>query len=252
MDVALTIDVEGDFGTRDLRGVDEALPRLLDALDARGARATLFVVGEVARARPAALRDAARRGHAVASHGMTHRALSRCAPAARRAELADSRRAIEDAAGAPCEGFRAPYFDLPRDLGPLLEEAGYRWSSSKAPFSPVAGYRHLLQTGAAHRLAGSAVREFPVPGMLGLPIPEGLSWRRLFGPLARLASAPPRVFYLHTYELLDGAVRSAHPPWMRPFMAVARGRAAEAILWRAVDAWAAAGARFVALPGGAP
>ena len=55
MDVALTLDVEGDFGTSDLRGVDEVLPRLLDALDARGLCATLFVVGDVARARPAVL-----------------------------------------------------------------------------------------------------------------------------------------------------------------------------------------------------
>lgn len=251
-DVALTLDVEGDFGTGDLRGVDEVLPRLLDALAERSVRATLFVVGEVARARPAAIRDAARRGHVVASHAMTHTALSRCSPAAQRAELADSRAAIEDVTGAPCDGFRAPYFDLPRGLGPVLEATGYRWSSSKAPFSPVAGYRHVAQTRAPHALEGSGVREFPVPGMLGLPIPEGLSYRRLFGPLARWATRPPRVFYLHPYELLERVDRFALPRWMRPFMAVGQGRRAEETLWRALDAWRGAGARFVALSAGAP
>lgn len=250
--IALTLDVEGDFGTSALRGVDEALPRLLDALDERSVRATLFVVGEVARARPAAIRDAAGRGHVVASHAMTHRALSRCSPAAQRAELGDSRAALEDITGAPCEGFRAPYFDLPRGLGPALEEAGYRWSSSKAPFSPVAGYRHVAQTRAPHTLEGSGVREFPVPGMLGLPIPEGLSYRRLFAPLARWATRPPRVFYLHPHELLDRVDGYALPRWMRPFLAVGEGRRAGETLWGAVDAWRRAGARFVTLPAGAP
>lgn len=251
MDVALTLDVEGDFGTRDLRGVDEVLPRLLDALDARALPATLFVVGDVARRRPAVIRDAARRGHAVASHAMTHPALSRCAPAVQRAELRDSRSALEDVTGARCEGFRAPYFDLPRGFGPVLEDAGYRWSSSKAPFSPVAGYRHLAQTGAPHALDDSAVREFPVPRMLGLPIPEGLTYRRLFAPLARWAGAP-RVFYLHPYELLERVEGYALPRWMRPFVTRGQGRVAEGILWRAVDGWRAAGARFVTLPAGAP
>jgi peptidoglycan/xylan/chitin deacetylase (PgdA/CDA1 family) len=251
MDLALTLDIEGDFGTSDLRGVDEVLPRLLDALEARAIRATLFVVGDVARQRGAMIRDAARRGHAVASHSMTHPALSRCAPAAQQAELRDSRAAVEDITGAPCEGFRAPYFDLPRGLGPLLEEAGYRWSSSKAPFSPVAGYRHLGQTGAPHDLEGSAVREFPVPRMLGLPIPEGLSYRRLFAPLARWAGVP-RVFYLHPYELLERVERYALPRWMKPFVTAGQGRVAEETLWRTVDGWRAAGARFVTLPGAAP
>lgn len=250
MDVALTLDVEGDFGTSDLRGLDEVLPRLLDALEARSIPATLFVVGEVARSRPGVIREAARRGHAVASHSMTHPALSRSGAEARRAELRDSRAALEDITGAPCEGFRAPYFDLPRDLGPLLEEAGYRWSSSKAPFSPVAGYRHLRATGAPHELEGSAVREFPVPRMLGLPIPEGLSYRRLFSPIARWADAP-RVFYLHPYELLERVEGFALPRWMRPFVTAGQGRVAEETLWRAIDGWRSEGARFVTLPAGA-
>lgn len=251
-EVALTLDVEGDFGTASLRGVDEVLPRLLDALDARGVPATLFVVGEVARQRGAALRDAAGRGHVVASHSMTHPALSRCSRSKQRAELADSRAAIEEATGAACEGFRAPFFDLPHRFGPLLEEAGYRWSSSEAPFSPRAGYRHLLRTGGPHALEGSGVREFPVPRMLGLPIPEGLSYRRLFAPLARLATEPPRVFYLHPYELLDRADDFALPRWMKPFVTFGQGAAAEATLWRAVDGWRARGARFVTLPAQGP
>ena len=242
--VAVTIDVEGDFGGASLRGVDEVLPRVLDRFDELGVRATLFIVGEVARARAALVRDAAARGHAMGSHTMTHAPLGRMDRARRRAELADSRAAVEDASGAPCEAFRAPFFDAPPDLGPLLEEAGYRWSSSKAPFSPVAFYRHVLDVRRVHVLDGSRVIEVPVPGILGLPIPDGLSYRRLFFPLGSLASVPPRVFYFHPYELLDDVEGFALPRAMRPFVAFRRGAWARAHLFALLDVWKAKGAVF--------
>lgn len=241
--MALTVDVEGDFGTRSLRGVDEVLPRLLDRFEALGARAVLFVVGAVARERPAMMRDAVARGHVVGSHSMTHAALGSLSAERVRAELIDSRAAIEDVTGAPCVCFRAPFFDTPRDLGPRLAEAGYRWSSSKAPFSPVAGYRNVFAQ-APHRLAGSDVVELPVPGVLGLPLPQGLSYHRLFGALTGLASTPPRVFYLHPYELLDRVEGYALPRWMRPFVLSRQGAAAAALLDARLAQWKRAGAVF--------
>lgn len=243
--VVLTVDVEGDFGTSSLRGVDEVLPRLLDRFEALGARAVLFAVGAVARERPAAMRDAVARGHVVGSHSMTHAALGSLPRERVRAELRDSRAAIEDVTGAPCVCFRAPFFDAPRDLGPRLAEAGYRWSSSKAPFSPVAGYRNALSQ-APHLLAGSDVVELPVPGVMGLPLPQGLSYHRLFGALTRLSSTPPRVFYLHPYELLDRVEGFALPRWMRPFVLRGQGAAAAATLDALLVRWQRAGAVFEA------
>jgi peptidoglycan/xylan/chitin deacetylase (PgdA/CDA1 family) len=239
--VAITVDVEGDYGTSALRGVDEALPRLLDGFDRVGARAALFVVGDVARLRPAAIRRAAERGHAIGSHTMTHRPLSRLSPADRRAEIAGSRALLEDVTGTPCECFRAPFFDAPADLGPLLEEAGYRWSSSKAPFSPVSHYRDVLSTRAPHPLAGSRVMEHPVPGLWGLPIPEGLSYRRLFWPATALPARAPSVFYLHPYELLDGAGAFAYSRWVRPLMTRKQGAWAEAHLFALLARWKSEG-----------
>ncbi len=45
---------------------------ILDALDAYDAKATFFVVGERAAARPDEVREIARRGHSVGNHSMTH------------------------------------------------------------------------------------------------------------------------------------------------------------------------------------
>lgn len=242
--VMVTLDIEGDDGTSSLRGL-ENLPRLIDGFESRGISTTLFVVGALARAHSKTLRALSDRGHEVASHSMTHAALSRCEPSQRRAELRDSRAALEDATGKPCVGFRAPYFDLPRGLGHELAAAGYRWSSSKAPFSPLAGYRHWFATNRGpHALDESSVIELPVPRMLGLPIPEGLSYRRLFWPLSALARTPPTVFYLHPYEVLH-PVGSALPAHLRPFIEFRRGPWAEELLWRTIDGWKARSASFV-------
>lgn len=241
--VTLTLDVEGDFETSALRGVDEVLPRLLDAFEARAMRAVLFAVGTVAQRRPAVLRAAAERGHVVGAHGMTHVRLSSLDLRAREAEVREARAAVADATGQACDCFRAPFFDAPRDLGECLEAAGYRWSSSTAPFSPVAGYRHAHQQ-RPRRWAGTSVVEVPVPGFLGLPLPQGLSYHRLFPRLTGLPAPPPKVFYLHPYELLDRVEGFNLPRWMRPFVLARQGPAAERILWSRLDAWRARGAVF--------
>jgi hypothetical protein len=175
---------------------------------------------------------------------MTHQALGRTDVPGRRVELRDSRRAIEDVTGMPCTAFRAPFFDTPEDLGELLEEAGYEWSSSKAPFSPLAHYRWWKDTARPHRLARSRVVEFPVTRVLGLPMPDGLSYRRLFWPLTALARQPPAMFYLHPYELLEGVDDFGLPGWMRAFTTFRQGAWARRHLWKCLDLWQERGAHF--------
>ena len=243
--VLLTVDVEGDHGGERLRGVDEALPPLLDLLEELGAKAVFFVVGAVARQRPEVIRGLVARGHTVGSHTMTHPALSRVAPARLDLELRDSRSLLQDVTGAACVAFRAPFFDAPLTLGPRLEEAGYTWSSSKAPFSMVAKYRHLFER-KPHTLAGSQVKERPVPGVLGLPIPEGLSYHRLFWPLPALARTPPSVFYWHPADLLEDTDASHYGAVARRLVKMREGAWSRAYLQRLLGGWKARGATFEA------
>jgi len=241
---SVTVDVEGDFGTSSLRGVDEALPWLLDRFDELGVRAVLFTTGLVARARPQAVRAALARGHVAGSHTMSHARLSRTPRALWRAELLDSRIAVEDVAGVPCRAFRAPFFDLPDGIGPLLVETGYAWSSSKAPLSLVRGLRHYPATRGPHRLDASAVVEHPVGGWLGLPVPEGLSYRRVLWPLTALPTRPPRVFYLHPYDVLPDIPACAWTGLTRRIMTVRQGEWSRAHLVAWLRQWKAQGAAF--------
>src|SRR6185369_8776352 len=118
---ALTIDVEEWFHDdwRPDRGLDwDSLPStvardvavLLDLLAATGARATFFVLGDVARRQPAIVRRIAAAGHEIASHGDAHRKVA----TQRRDDFAtDVRRSLAvlaDLTGAAVAGYRAPYF----------------------------------------------------------------------------------------------------------------------------------------------
>lgn len=53
-------------------GPSEQTPAMLDLLDAHGAKATFFVVGERAAARPELIREIVRRGHTLGNHSATH------------------------------------------------------------------------------------------------------------------------------------------------------------------------------------
>jgi peptidoglycan/xylan/chitin deacetylase (PgdA/CDA1 family) len=90
----------------------EWTPRVLDALAARGARATFFVIGERAERNPALVRRIAAEGHAVGHHSWTH---SEPATTTARALLDETRRTralVEELTGRPAPLFRPPHGKL--------------------------------------------------------------------------------------------------------------------------------------------
>lgn len=82
---------------------------VLDALDARGAKATFFVVASRARARPELVREIVRRGHGLGNHSATHPSAWFWALGPRRMsrEIADAHAALRDIAGTSPRWFRA-------------------------------------------------------------------------------------------------------------------------------------------------
>ncbi|MBK6514764.1 MAG: polysaccharide deacetylase family protein [Polyangiaceae bacterium] len=91
-------------------------PRVLDMLDAVGAKATFFVIGAKADAHPEVIAEIARRGHEVALHSYEHDHLlfMRPEPSIVR-DLVKTQDAIERACGARSKLFRPPVgFSSPR------------------------------------------------------------------------------------------------------------------------------------------
>jgi polysaccharide deacetylase family protein (PEP-CTERM system associated) len=222
---ALTIDVEEWFHDdwRPDRGADwDRLPStvatdvglMLNLLAATGARATFFVLGDVARRQPAVVKRIAAAGHEIASHGDTHRRVRTQARHELRADVRTSLDVLSDLTGVAVAGYRAPYFlGHARDLWAIdvLAELGLRYDASYVPLrwmpyvgrsSPRTPYRHPC-----------GLWEFPLPfaerfGGWNLPYAGG-------GPMLRFlpyrlidrslrtheAAVGPAVVYCHPWEL---------------------------------------------------
>jgi len=240
---ALTVDVEEWFHDdwRPNRGVDwDALPstveaeveRVLELLDAAGARATFFVLGDVVRRSRAVVRTIAAGGHEIASHGYAHVKVA----AQTRDEFTDDvRRArdlLEDALGAPIAGYRAPYFiqnpgelwaiDVLAALG-LRYDAGYvplRWMPYAGRSAPRAPFRHP-----------SGVWEFPLPiaeafGGWNLPYAGG-------GPMLRFLPYRTVRHFLLAHEAAVGAAVVYLRPWeLAPVARALPGTPRHVRLWK--------------------
>jgi peptidoglycan/xylan/chitin deacetylase (PgdA/CDA1 family) len=108
--------------------VTEALPWLLDALDACGLRATFFVEAINCELYPEAVRLIAERGHELGMHGWRHEEWSSLSIARERAILERCVKAFSSL-GLSVSGFRPPGGELTRGSVGLLRSVGIRWCS---------------------------------------------------------------------------------------------------------------------------
>lgn len=108
----------------------EVTPRVLDQLDAAGARATFFCIGRHATARPGLVRDIIARGHTVENHSEHHwKRFSTLGPGAMAREIAAAQASLEALTGRPPRYFRAPAGLRNPFLDPVLARLDLRLAS---------------------------------------------------------------------------------------------------------------------------
>ena len=113
-----------------------ALGRFAELFGALGLRATFFVIGEDLdhESNREIVRQLHAAGHEIANHTHTHQYnFSRLTRQQKRREIAQAGQLIEQATGHKPEGFRAPGYDVDRDVLEILLELGYRYDSSVMP-----------------------------------------------------------------------------------------------------------------------
>ncbi len=137
MAVTFTIDLEDPSEIYAPNGRYIAMARhILDLCDEVGCRATFFTVGRVAVAAPDLIRDIAKRGHEIAYHSHSHVPLTEENAERFRQQTRDDKILLEQLAGKPVTGFRAPRFSLTPDSKwalDILVELGFTYSSSIMP-----------------------------------------------------------------------------------------------------------------------
>jgi len=105
-------------------------PKVLDALDARGAKATFFCIGEHAARHRALTAEIAQRGHRLENHSYTHRnGFFFHLPATLDREIGRCQEELERASGRAPSFFRAPAGIRSPLLEGALSRAGLRLAS---------------------------------------------------------------------------------------------------------------------------
>jgi polysaccharide deacetylase family protein (PEP-CTERM system associated) len=241
---AMTVDVEDYFQVQALspaipRASWEGIPprveanvdRILTQFARHGVTGTFFTLGWIAERHPAMVHRIVAAGHELASHGYDHIRVDRLTPESFRADISRTKRILEDIGGVAVHGYRAPTFSI-SNRNPwafaVLEEAGYRYSSSVYPIrhdlygmpdAPRFPFRPGV--GAFWELPMTTVRLL----RRNLPCAGGGYFRllpyRLFRMgLARLnrAERQPGIFYFHPWEI------DAAQPRVRECSRVARFR----------------------------
>jgi len=127
-------------------GPSDETAAILDLLDAHGAKATFFVVGDRAAARPDLVREIARRGHGLGNHSASHpQAWFWALPPRRmRAEIEGAQRTLQEITGHAPRWFRAVVGMANPFVAPVLRDEGLArvgWSAR--------GYDAVLRDPAA-------------------------------------------------------------------------------------------------------
>jgi polysaccharide deacetylase family protein (PEP-CTERM system associated) len=208
--------------------VEASVELLLALLERNGARGTFFTLGEIAASHPSLVRRIAGHGHEVACHGDRHECVFRMTPPEFRADIRRARRRLEDLAGAPVIGYRAPNFSIgPRQAWayPILMEEGFQYDSSTYPIlhdrygrpnAPRFPYG-IFRAGLAW------LTEFPIgtARVFGLNLPIGgggyfrlspYEWVRRGIRHVNTHDRQPVMFYFHPWELDPGQPRVPMTP----------------------------------------
>lgn len=193
--------------------VEHNLTRLLALFDSLAVNATLFTLSSLAPRIAALLREAAAAGHEIASHGHSHARITGQTPTQFRDDIRRSKWILEDIAGVPILGYRAPTFSVtPRTMWALdiLREVGFSYDSSVCPLRTFAygipeapEQPHMLLNGLVEvplSVAHVAGRRLMVSG--GFYLRAYPLW--LLRALIRRRDADlPLVLYIHPWEWAD-------------------------------------------------
>jgi polysaccharide deacetylase family protein (PEP-CTERM system associated) len=224
---AMTVDVEDYFQVsafeevidrddwcRQECRVEQNTDKILEMFDRYDVRATFFMLGWVADRYPALVRRIVDAGHELASHGYSHIRVTRQQPRAFSEDIRRTRKLLEDTAGCEVRGYRAASYSIVRETlwaHDLLQEAGYRYSSSVYPIHhDLYGIPDAPRF--AYRVGGGGLLEIPVTTVSlfnrNLPCGGGGYFRLLPYRLSRWAmqrvnsrDRMPCVFYFHPWEI---------------------------------------------------
>ncbi len=194
--------------------VERSTMELLDILDRTETRATVFVLGWIARKQPNLVRHIADRGHEIACHSDRHRRVSTLTPHEFLEDTRIALEAIQNATGSRIQGYRAPSFSITGGTEwafDILAELGFTYDSSVYPvYHPTYGNPNAMRF--PYYVADCKLLEIPVAtwrlGGFNLPVGGGaylrlLPERYIHAGLRAIneVDREPATLYVHPWEI---------------------------------------------------
>jgi polysaccharide deacetylase family protein (PEP-CTERM system associated) len=195
--------------------VVENTRRILDLADRLEIHGTFFILGWVAERYPALVREIVSRGHEPACHSYWHRLIYKLSPAEFREDTIRAKDVIEQAAGMPVSGYRAPSYSITsRSLWALdvLAEAGFRYDSSIFPIQhDIYGIPDAPRLPFRVETPSGELVEYPITtfklGSRNMPVGGGgylrifPFWYTRMGFRRVAAENAPLIVYIHPWEV---------------------------------------------------
>lgn len=198
------------------RRAPEVVPWILDEMAASEALGTFFVLGWLAEKEPGLVRRISEAGHEIAAHSWSHRRVAGQSPEAFRRSLRRTKDVLEQIAGRPVVGFRAPSFSIAPGsewaFDVLLEE-GFLYDSSLFPIAVHPEYGYPDAEVDPHWIPRGADRIVEVPPLTlrvfgrNLPAAGGAYLRLLPVEMTRKAlrqaerRGAPGTLYIHPWDV---------------------------------------------------
>jgi len=221
---AITVDVEDWYHVCGLKKDPVVIPAqfrvrrnieaIIELLSQHDIKATFFILGQVAEAKPELAPLIIKNGHEIASHGYSHRLVTTLSPDEFRSEIKKTDQIIEQQTGVKPIGFRAPQWSLSLNKTPwafeILAEEGYVYDSSLNPLPLVGNTKGKKKPFIIQTKCGP-VLEFPpmVASIMAnnLPIAGGWAFRLLPLPFVKKTIRAynkldnPAILYLHPRDI---------------------------------------------------
>jgi polysaccharide deacetylase family protein (PEP-CTERM system associated) len=175
----ISVDVEdyfhveafSDIVARDQWGsyesrVEANTRRILRLFSESGVKGTFFILGWVAERYPKLVREIVDAGHEPGCHSYWHRLIYKLTPDEFREDTLRAKNAIEQAAGQPVYGYRAPSFSVTARSAwalDVLSELGFRYDSSVFPVKhDTYGVPDAPRGPFVVKTASAPITEFPM------------------------------------------------------------------------------------------
>ncbi len=239
---ALTIDLEDWFTVQNFKHLyshkdwdslefraEQSTMTLLDLFDHYEVKATFFVLGWVAEKAPDLIKEVARRGHEIASHGYGHEQVKEIGEKRFALDLEKSLEVIHKSVSCNVIGYRAPSFSVDPDkkwIFQTLKKFGFKYDSSIYPVSFHTDYANSGTQLTPYEIDEGLI-EYPmtcIPVMgKNLPCSGGGYFRMLpyqwfkygFGYCNKHNRSA--VFYLHPWEIDFEQPKVDGLPWSKKF-----------------------------------